>query len=159
MIAEEVISRRQLVVAGAASIVLLASPTPLCAEEFSMAENRTSTVTLERRGHLLLIGINRPAVENRVDPPTFAGLGRAFFEYERDPSFRAAVLFGHGDHFCAGLDVAAFAPVIAAGQFDPNAPGTINPVQISAPKLSKPLVCVAHGNTFSWATSCCWQAT
>lgn len=108
----------------------------------------SATVTTERRDHVFLIGIDRPSAENRVDPPTFTGLGRAFFEYEHDPSLRVAVLFGHGPNFCSGLDVAAFAPVIAEGRFNPNAPGTINPLQVAAPRLSKPLVCVAHGNTF-----------
>lgn len=113
-----------------------------------MSTDPSATVTTERRDHVLLIGINRPAAENRVDPPTYAALGKAFYDYEHDASLRAAVLFGHGPNFCAGLDVTAFAPVIAAGTFDPNAPGTINPLQISRPRLSKPLVCVAHGNTF-----------
>lgn len=113
-----------------------------------MTAELPETVTVERRDHVLLIGINRPTAENRVDPPTFAGLGKAFFDFDRDPTLRAAVLFGHGDHFCAGLDVMAFAPVIAAGKFNPNAPGTINPLQVAAPRLTKPLVCVVHGNTF-----------
>ena len=113
-----------------------------------MTNEAHATVTTERRGQVFLIGINRPSAGNRVDPPTFSGLGRAFHEYEHDATLRAAVLFGHGPNFCSGLDVAAWAPVIAEGRFDPVAPETINPLQISAPRLSKPLVCVAHGDTF-----------
>ncbi len=113
-----------------------------------MTNDISATVTTERRGHVFLLGINRPDEENRVDPPTFSALGRALYEYQHDTTLRAAVLFGHGPNFCLGLDVAAWAPVIAEGKFDPTAPGTINPLQIAAPKLSKPLICVAHGNTF-----------
>lgn len=113
-----------------------------------MSESVPVTVTVERRNQIVLIGLNRPAFENRVDPSTFSQLGKALFDYDNDPSLRAAVLFGHGDHFCAGLDVIAWGPVIAAGKFDPFAPGTINPLQIAEPKLTKPLVCAVHGNTF-----------
>ena len=113
-----------------------------------MTNELPATVTAERRGHVFLLGINRPAEDNRVDPPTFSGLGRALYKYEHDATLRAAVLFGHGPNFCSGLDVAAWVPVIAEGKFDPTASGTINPLQISAPRLSKPLICVAHGNTF-----------
>jgi enoyl-CoA hydratase len=53
-------------------------------------------VTVERRGQIVLIGINRPYIHNRVDPETYNGLARAFYQYDHDPSLRAAVLFGHG---------------------------------------------------------------
>lgn len=148
---------RRTLLAGMAALTLPTAawaqgPTPVADRDPQQVSSTTNdaprTVTLERRDQVLLIGINRPAVENRIDPPTFTALGRALFEYENDASLRAAVLFGHGDHFCAGLDVVAFAPVIAAGTFDPNAPGTINPLQVAAPRLSKPLVSVTHGNTF-----------
>jgi enoyl-CoA hydratase len=65
-------------------------------------------VTVERRGQIVLIGINRPYIHNRVDPETYNGLARAFYQYDHDPSLRAAVLFGHGDDFSRGIDVDAF---------------------------------------------------
>jgi enoyl-CoA hydratase/carnithine racemase len=39
-------------------------------------------------------------------------------------------------------------PLLLSGQFSLDAPGTINPLQTSKPRLTKPLVAVAHGNTF-----------
>src|SRR6516162_6575701 len=56
-------------------------------------------VTVERRGQIVLIGINRPYIRNRIDPETYAGLALAYYQYEHDPSLRAVVLFGHGDNF------------------------------------------------------------
>jgi enoyl-CoA hydratase len=35
--------------------------------------NAAEKVTVERRGQIILIGINRPYIHNRVDPEAFAG--------------------------------------------------------------------------------------
>ena len=42
-----------------------------------------STVLVERRdGSILLIGINRPEANNRLDPPTYIALGQALYQLE-----------------------------------------------------------------------------
>ena len=54
------------------------------ADEVRMAEiplNPTAKVTVERRGQIVLIGINRPYIHNRVDPETYAGLAMAYYQY------------------------------------------------------------------------------
>jgi enoyl-CoA hydratase len=106
------------------------------------------TVSVERQEHVLLIGINRPDAQNRIDPDTFSRLGKAYFDFEEDDALRVAVLFGHGAHFSCGLDAPAFAPLMLSGRFSLDAPGTINPLQTSTPRVTKPLIAVAHGNTF-----------
>jgi enoyl-CoA hydratase len=63
-----------------------------------------------------LIGINRPSIHNRIDPEAFAGLAKAYYQYDRDPSLRAAVLFGHGGNFSRGIDVEAFKLLAASGK-------------------------------------------
>ena len=45
-------------------------------------------ITVERRGQIVLIGINRPYVNNRLDPEATESLARAYFDYDRDPSLR-----------------------------------------------------------------------
>jgi enoyl-CoA hydratase/carnithine racemase len=74
------------------------------------------TVSLERDGHVLLIGLNRPHKRNAFDRAMLADLSRAYAVLESDPQVRAGVLFAHGDHFTAGLDLADVAPSIAAGE-------------------------------------------
>lgn len=64
-------------------------------------------LTVERRGPIVLLGINRPDVHNRIDPETSQSLGRAYYEYAHDPSLRVAILFGHGSNFSRGIDVDA----------------------------------------------------
>src|ERR1700754_2799035 len=52
-------------------------------------------VTVERRGQIALLGINRPTVQNRIDPETLQQLAEAYYNYDHDPSIRAAILFGN----------------------------------------------------------------
>jgi enoyl-CoA hydratase len=55
-------------------------------------------LTIERRGQIVLFGINRPYIQNRIDPETFEKLAEAYYQYDHDPSLRAAILFGHGEN-------------------------------------------------------------
>ena len=71
-------------------------------------------VTVERDDKVLLIGINRPEKRNAFDLATIAALGAAYEKLGKDPEIRAGVVFGHGDHFSAGLDLAEVGPVVAA---------------------------------------------
>ncbi len=73
------------------------------------------TVSLQRDGHVLLIGLNRPHKRNAFDRAMLADLSRAYGLLESDPSVRAGVLFAHGDHFTAGLDLLDVGPGIAGG--------------------------------------------
>lgn len=71
------------------------------------------TVTVERDGDVLLIGLNRPEKRNAVNLETLDALGAAYEQLGNDPDLRVGVLFGHGEHFSAGLDLAEVGPVIA----------------------------------------------
>jgi enoyl-CoA hydratase len=111
-------------------------------------------ITVERRGTIALIGINRPDAQNRIDPETYLDLAKTLHQYRYDASLRAAVLFGHGEHFSRGIDVVGFGPVIAAGApFIPkDATGVQDPLEkATTARLSKPLVVVVHGDTWNMA--------
>ena len=73
-------------------------------------------ITTERRGHLLLIGLARPAKLNAFDVEMLEQLGEAFGELERDPEVRCGVIFANGPHFTAGLDLANVAPAMMTGK-------------------------------------------
>ena len=107
------------------------------------------TVTVERRGDIVLVGLNRPFIQNRLDPPTRTRLAEAFYQYEHDPSLRALVLFGHGEHFSRGIDVDASQAAIIAGQRPASTAPTLDPLGNSEPRRSKPVVVVAHGDTWN----------
>ncbi len=102
-------------------------------------------VTLERRGPLLLIGLNRPAERNLFDLELIQALAAAYGELERDPALRCGVVFAHGKHFSLGLDLARVAPLVAeAGGFHYPA-GTLDPWGLRPPYRDKPLICAVHG--------------
>ncbi len=105
-------------------------------------------VTVERRGQIVLIGINRPQEFNHVDPETFYGLAKAYYDFDSDPTLRAAVLFGHGDNFSRGNDVEAFSARARSGKAFTLGGDQIDPLG-RVQKLSKPLVAVAHGDTWN----------
>jgi len=109
----------------------------------------SAKVTVERRGNVVLIGINRPYIHNRIDPEAYAGLARAYYQYDHDPTLRAAVLFGHGDNFSRGIDVDAFQAVVTSGRPRTSEREAIDPLAKTAPVLTKPLVVVVHGDTWN----------
>jgi enoyl-CoA hydratase/carnithine racemase len=108
-----------------------------------------SNLTIERRGHLFLIGLNRVAKRNAFDPVMFHELAAALGEYDRDADLRCAVIFAHGEHFTGGIDLAQYSERMQAGG-DPFAlgPGEIDPFGLRS-HLSKPLVIAVHGITFT----------
>ena len=119
----------------------------------------TTKVTVERRGQIVLIGINRPDVQNRIDPETYLGLARAYYRYDHDPSLRAAVLFGHGDNFSRGIDVVGFQPLITAGKPFLSDDEAIDPLAIAKAPRSKPLIAVVHGDTWNSLMNSIWPPT
>jgi enoyl-CoA hydratase len=111
----------------------------------------TTKLTIERRGQIVLIGINRPYIQNRIDPETYQALAKAFYDYDHDPSLRAAVLFGHGDNFSRGIDVDAFRATVTAGKPRIGSENVIEPLGKKAPRLTKPLIVAVHGDTWNMA--------
>jgi enoyl-CoA hydratase len=110
-----------------------------------------SKVTIERRGQIVLIGINRPYIQNRIDPETFKKLAEAYYQYDHDTSLRAAILFGHGENFSRGIDVEGFKSLAGTGKPWISSTGTIDPLAKRAPRLTKPLIVVTHGDTWNMA--------
>ena len=61
-------------------------------------------VTYEVRGDVALLGLNRPVKRNAISDRFIEAISAAVARAETDA--KAAVIYGHGDHFCAGLDLA-----------------------------------------------------
>jgi len=101
------------------------------------------TVSLQRDGHVLLIGLNRPHKRNAFDRAMLADLSRAYGVLESDPSVWAGVLYAHGEHFTAGLDLVDVGPGIASGELSFPDDGR-DPWRLDG-AWTTPLVAVAHG--------------
>jgi crotonobetainyl-CoA hydratase len=62
----------------------------------------------ERKGHVLLLTLNRPQARNAIDVDLATRLADALDEAEADPEVRCVVLTGAGEKaFCAGADLKA----------------------------------------------------
>jgi len=62
----------------------------------------TGQIRLERRGRVLLVGLDRAQKRNAFDLPLWDGLCRAYGELERDPELRVGVLHALGSTSPAG---------------------------------------------------------
>jgi enoyl-CoA hydratase len=105
----------------------------------------TPRITVERRGHVLLLGFNRADKRNAADYRMLHELAVAYGELERDPELRAGFVFAHGDHFTGGLDLADVGPRITATGLDIAGADGIDPWQVSGVQLSKPVVTAVQG--------------
>lgn len=152
------LGRRELLTAAVAtaSVSLVRAQAPAAAPATAVQTTLTdvplaegTTITVERRDDIALIGINRPAKQNRLDSVTRRRLGEVLYAYEHDASLRAAVLFGHGERFTRGIDVdEAQVSLLAAPGAAPATP-TIDILGKATPPPGKPVICVAHGETWN----------
>jgi len=86
-----------------------------------------TAVTVERDGHVLLMGLNRPAKRNAFNLAMLHQLAAAYYELENDDDVRCGVLFGHGEHFTGGLDLAEVGPAVSEGGLPLYGPGRRDP--------------------------------
>lgn len=107
-----------------------------------------TTITTEKRGHVFLMGLDRPKKRNAFTLAMLHELARAFQKYEATEELRCAVLFAHGDHFTAGLDLADVGPAVAGGA--PLIPkGAVDPMGLLEPRRTKPLVIAVQGYCYT----------
>ena len=148
------VERRSILKAAAAfggrsTLGVIAPAVPLAAQDVPAGSN--TKLTTERRGQIVLFGINRPYIQNRIDPETFEKLAEAYYQYDHDSSLRGAILFGHGESFSRGIDVEGFKSLVGTGKPWIASTGTIDPLAKRAPRLTKPLIVVTHGDTWNMA--------
>jgi enoyl-CoA hydratase len=100
------------------------------------------TVTVERRGPITIVTLDRPEVRNAVDHFHATALTEAFIEFDKSDA-SVAILYGAGGTFCAGADLKA----VSRGDVklaQPNEPGPagMGPTRLL---LSKPVIAAVEG--------------
>ncbi len=108
-----------------------------------MTEKR---VTVDRDGHVLLIGLNRPEKRNAADIRMLEELSLAYALLDEDPELHCGFVYAHGEHFTGGLDLADIAPRIGPDGIDITGTDGINPWQVSGRQLGKPVVIAVQGS-------------
>ncbi len=108
------------------------------------------SVTIEKDGHVLLIGVDRAAKRNAWDLATIAAVGAGYDQLAADDDVRVGVVFGHGDHFSAGLDLAEVLPkVVAEGPSVIGGTGRHDPFGLFGTAVPKPVVMAVQGIAFT----------
>ena len=102
-------------------------------------------ITVERDGHVLLIGFDRTEKRNAADLRLLQELSLAYGDLERDPELRVGFVFAHGDHFTGGLDLIDVGPRIGPDGIDIVPDGGINPWGVDGHSVSKPVVMAVQG--------------
>jgi enoyl-CoA hydratase len=108
---------------------------------------------IERRGHVLIVTMNRPKARNALSGPMMALMLQAWDQVDNDPDIRVCVLTGAGGAFCAGADLKAMAAShpgdsFASGAFDPS---VIAPL-LKGRRLTKPLIAAVEGPAIAGGT-------
>lgn len=107
-------------------------------------------ITVERQGHVLAIGVNRPEKRNAFDLTALSELAAAYQELGDDDELRVGLLYAHGEHFSAGLDLGVVGPAVAA-----DGPAVLagshryDPFGVWAPPVPKPVVMAVQGIAFT----------
>jgi enoyl-CoA hydratase len=150
------IDRRDLMAAGLGAVTLATGissgqaqtqtqvqPTPTAPAPTTGA----GKVTVEQRGPVLLIGMDRPQTRNLIDPAIIIGVGKALYQLEHDDGLRVAVLHGIGPDFSMGIDPPAFIAAVQAGIIPVKDPDYISTLELNPPIRTKPLVVAVQGGT------------
>ena len=69
----------------------------------------SSPVSTRAEGALWIVTLSRPEARNAINLAVAHGLAQAMAELDRRPDLRVGILTGAGGHFCAGMDLKAFA--------------------------------------------------
>jgi enoyl-CoA hydratase len=105
----------------------------------------------QRRGHVLIVTMNRPAVRNALSGEMLAIMRSAWDEVDADPQIRACVLTGAGGAFCSGADLKAMSashPGDSGGGTDLSVIESL----LKGRRLSKPLIAAVEGPAVAGGT-------
>ena len=113
------------------------------------------TITVETRGRVRIVTINRPHARNAVNPETAGALYEVFLVFDNDDSVDVAILTGAGGHFCAGYDLKSAATgegqdwiknvMIPEGWQNARTEPIPGPMGPSRLLLSKPVIAAVEG--------------
>jgi len=108
---------------------------------------------IERRGHVLIVTMNRPQARNALTGPMMTLMRRAWDEVDADPQIRVAVLTGAGGAFCAGADLKAMTAAHPADSFGKGGMDlSVIDALLKGRRLTKPLIAAVEGAAIAGGT-------
>ena len=100
------------------------------------------SVTVEKKGPVTTVILDRPEARNAVDRPTAEALAEAFRQFDADEEARVAVFYGANATFCAGADLKALGDESRANRISAQGDGPMGPSRML---LSKPVIGAISG--------------
>ena len=110
--------------------------------------NTSNRISYETDGYICLIGLNRADKRNAFDSHMIKQLSDALTNYENDDNLRCALIFAHGEHFTAGLDLMELQDKVAKGVFVFDET-QIDPWGVGGKLRAKPVVVAIQGTCFT----------
>ncbi len=115
------------------------------------ADPEVGRITTNLKENIFYIGIDRPTKLNGFTPEMFRQMAEAFTEYENNTDALCALVFSHGPHFTAGIDLPKIAPLMKSGNREYLHPkNLIDPLSLRGLIRTKPVVCAVRGITFTY---------
>ena len=110
-------------------------------------------ITVESKGGVGRVTLNRPEVRNAFDDALIAKLTQTFTELDRDSSVRAVVLAGNGPAFCAGADL-NWMKRMSGYSYDENVRDAraLAEMLSTLDRMDKPTIARVHGPAFAGGT-------
>ena len=106
-------------------------------------------ISVEQRGNILLMGIDRPEKRNGLTPRMWGQLRDAYTRLDEEDGLHVGILFGHGEHFTAGLDLPKWSEGMKGDGPAARGPSRIDPVGLTGRSCRKPIVCAVRGITYT----------
>jgi enoyl-CoA hydratase len=108
---------------------------------------------VEKRGHTLVVTMNRPEVRNAISGEMMAIMVDAWNRVDQDTGIRVCVLTGAGGAFCAGADLKSMAKNSPGDAYER---GSFDPARIEGllkgRRLTKPLIAAVEGAAIAGGT-------
>lgn len=109
-----------------------------------------SQVDVTTKNHIMHLHLTRPEKYNALSLEMYGALAEALHRLETDPQLRVAVVSAEGRNFTAGVELDQWAPYFGGGEGWPIGEGRIDPMGVTGPQHSKPIVMAVQGYCFTW---------
>lgn len=107
-------------------------------------------IKVEKKGHLLLIGVNRADKMNAFSVKMYQDLGLALGQLQNDHELRCGVVYAEGDNFTSGLDLMEWGATFGAGSMPTLPEGALDPFGFDENnRVMKPVVMAIQGRCYT----------